>query len=112
METTPPSHTSQVLAHTSRVRAAIIGTLVIVLVLLLCALYLWGALLSSPTPEPVPFQAPPNHEPETPRADADIQILKTVSSSDEIAAIEADLNSTNLDSLDQELDLIDRDLGN
>lgn len=94
----------------SLARGVVIGLLVIVLVILLCALYLWGALLSKQAEEPIVFNPPSNNEPETPRADADIQILKTVSASDDIAAIEADLSSTNLDGLDKEMPLIENDL--
>ena len=97
-----------ILSHTSNERGLIIGFLTGTLILLLIGLYFWGSRLST-APESV-FIAPENHEPETPRADADIQILKTVSSSDEISSIKADLDSTNLDSLDKELDLIDNDL--
>ena len=94
----------------SLARGITIGLLVIVLVILLCALYLWGALLTRQVEEPVNFMIPSNNEPETPRADADIQILKTVSGSDDLAAIEADLGSTNIDELDKELPLIENDL--
>ena len=104
--------TTHALSHASRTRAVIIGVLALALVLIFIALYLWGTLLTTAPAADDMFVAPPNHEPETPRADADIQILKTVSSSDEISSIDADLGSTNLESLDKELDLIDRDLGN
>lgn len=97
--------------HTSRSRAIIIGVLGIALILILCGLYLWGSLLSTENVTRQPFVHPPNNEPETPRADADIQILRTVSSSNELSSITADLESTNLTGLDKELDLIERDLG-
>lgn len=94
-------------ADTSLTRGIVIGLLIIAGAVLVGGLYLWGSMLNQPAPqEPIPE----NHEPETPRADADIQILSTVSSSDDISAIEADLNSTNLDNLDQETALIDNDL--
>jgi hypothetical protein len=99
---------SPFIGQTSLARGIIIGLLVIVVVILLCALYIWGSMLGGPDTEP--FVPPANNEPETPRADADIQILRTVSSSDELSAIESDLESTNLDSLDKELELIENDL--
>jgi biopolymer transport protein ExbD len=89
------------------VRGIVIGLLIIVLFILLAALYIWGSMLNQPQEIFVP---PTNNEPETPRADADIQILGTVSSSDELTAIEADLESTNLDELQKELPLIENDL--
>lgn len=93
--------------HTSR--GIIIGVLIIVLVVILGALYLWGRTLSqTETLSPPPSRV--NNEPETPRVDADIEILETLSNSDEISAIEADLESTDLNSLDSELESIEAEL--
>lgn len=92
----------------SLARGVIIGLLIVVIVILFGALYLWGSMLST---QDDPSLTPPlNNEPETPRAAADIQIFKTVSGSDEISAIEADLESTSLEQLDAELPLIENDL--
>lgn len=93
----------------------VLGALIVALVLILVGFYLWGSQLSKnaelidtmPAPTPVPFQ---NTEPETPRDAADAQTLETVSSSDEISAIEADLESTNLDTLTDGLDQAEREL--
>jgi hypothetical protein len=52
----------------------------------------------------------PNNEPETPRASADRQIMDTTSSSNELDAIYADLESTNLSDLDTELNQVDAEL--
>ncbi len=103
-------HTTPTPLRAALTRGIAIGLLITILAVLLSGLYLWNALLPEKGPEPSPFVVPSNKEPETPRADADIQILHTVSNSDEIASIEADLESTNLDSLDKELDLIENDL--
>ncbi len=89
-------------------KGIIIGLAITGSAVLLGMLYLWGGTRTQSVPEP--FNPPENNEPETPRADADIQILRTVSSSDEIVSIEADLESTNLDALDRELELIEQDL--
>lgn len=51
-----------------------------------------------------------NKEPESPTAYAQVDSLKTMSTSDEIAAIEADLESTNLDSLFLETPAIEAEL--
>lgn len=83
----------------------ILGVIAIMLVLILAGLYIWGGMLTEQTvvvPEPIV-----NNEPETPRAEADIQILKTLSPSDELSAIEADLFSTDSNSLDTDLNTID-----
>jgi len=87
------------------VTGVVIGVLIVILVLILGGLYLWGAVLSEEQQSIEAEQSEqtiPNNEPETPRAEADIQALKTVSSSDELSAIKADLESTKLD-LDEEL---------
>lgn len=101
------TNTQPVIPHTSKTRGLIIGGAVAVLVLIGIGMYLWGSSL--PLSPQTPFN-PPNNEPETPRANADIQIFRTVSSSNELSSIEADLESTNLSSLDTELELIERDL--
>lgn len=85
----------------------IIGVIIIMLVLIFGGLYLWGGILSAPAPV-VPLENPIiNNEPETPRAEVDAEILNTLSPSDEISAIEADLESTNIDSIDTDLTTID-----
>jgi uncharacterized protein HemX len=88
----------------------ILGVLLILLVIIFSGLYLWGAALNSQFETEQNNRTIPNNEPETVRAVADTQILETVSSSDSLEAIEADVNSTILDSLDAELDEIDREL--
>lgn len=86
---------------------AILGVIIIMLVVLLGAFYIWGGLLKEQA-KVVPVETPiVNNEPETPRADADTQILETLSTSDEITAIDADLESTNIDSIDTDLSTID-----
>jgi len=93
----------------------ILGVLIVLLVLILGGLYLWGATNQaspvSPTPlvteRPTPEE---NNEPESTTADAQVQALETVSTSNEIEAIEADIESTTLDELDAELEAIDAEL--
>jgi len=96
-------------AHKYHSRLGLILTvLIVVLLLIFGGLYLWGSMLG----EQVGFNgnAPLNNEPETPRAVADAQILSTMSPSNELDAIEADLMSTNLDLLDADLAAIDAEL--
>ena len=86
----------------------ILAGLLILLVLVFVGMYLWGASLATdPTPLPATI---PNNEPETPRAIADQQISETLSPSDELDAIDADLGSTNFDSLDTDLNTIEAEL--
>lgn len=88
----------------------ILAGLLLLLVLVLVGLWLWGANIAQEI-QPIPEQPIVNNEPETPRAVADQQIFETLSPSDEISAIEADIDSTNLDSLDTDLTAIDAELG-
>ena len=95
-------------AHHSHI-GPILGVLVIMLVLILGGLYLWGSMLNEQAQ--VPVETPlVNNEPETPRAEADQQILETLSPSDDLSAIEADISSTNLDSLEVDMMTIDAEL--
>ena len=71
---------------------------------------MWGSTLTTEDIAPEETVTRINKEPETPRNDADIQALKTVSSSDELYAIEADLESTNLDTLEAEVEIIESEL--
>ena len=51
-----------------------------------------------------------NREPETPTATAQVESFAAMSTSDELTAIEADLMSTNLETLEAELLQIDQEL--
>ena len=86
-----------------------LGALILLVVIILGGLYLWGQSLVKTDPA---FQERViiNDEPETPRAIADTKILETLSPSDDLGAIEADLNSTNLDSIDADMTTIDAEL--
>ncbi len=73
---------------------AMIGILVIIIILVIGALYFWGERLVG-TPEE---ETPTTFQPEE-------------STSDELAAIEADLSATALEGFDQEINSIDTELG-
>ena len=92
----------------------VLGILIVLLILILGGLYLWGSVLKTqPVEIPDPATRPTaeeNNEPETNNADAQVQALETVSNSDTLDAIEADIESTNLDELDAELNAIDAEL--
>lgn len=89
----------------------ILGVMLILLVIILGGLYLWGSTLNQEVNENVARNIP-NNEPETPRANADAQILSAVSSSDSLEAIETDIESTDLSSLTSELDEMEREIHN
>ena len=91
-------------AHHARL-GPILGVLILILALTLGGLFLWGSMLAE---KEAPILPPiVNNEPETPRAQADAQIFETTSPSDDLGAIEADIESTNLDLLDQDMQAID-----
>lgn len=94
---------------------AILGVLIVILVLILAGLYLWGMTMTeeSYTEEtPVVTRPAPeeNNEPESTNAEAEVETMGALSTSNSIEAIEADLESTDLESLDTELDAIDSEL--
>ena len=97
----------------------IIVILVFLLIVILGGLYLWFAELmngsrSTPTTPTLPAIERPtaeeNNEPESTTAEAAVETQAALSTSDEIAAIEADIEATDLDSLDAELNAIDAEL--
>lgn len=107
-ETNTTPMTKPISSHSTL--GVVIGILIVALVLILGGLYLWGSTLTTEDVTPEPTSTRINREPETPRNDADIQALQTVSNSDELYAIEADLESTNLDTLEAELDIIESEM--
>lgn len=92
----------------------VIWALVVVLGIMLVALVVWYLYLSQ-QPEtvtasslrPTPEQ---NREPESRNAQTDVRALGTLSTSRDLNAIEADLESTQLDGLVTELDRIQAEL--
>ena len=94
-------------SHHSKV-GLILGVLIIILVLVLAGVYLWGGLRVEETS--IQEQPIVNNESETPNTEEDAQIFETLSPSDELDAIEADLDGTNLDSLENDLTAIDAEL--
>ncbi len=91
--------------------------LILLLVLLFSVLggmYYWFTVLRTNTPVINPTSLRPtasqNNEPESTTAEAQVEALETVSTSDEVPAIEADVEGTNLDSLDAELDAIEKEI--
>ncbi len=99
--------------HTGHL-GVILGVLIVILVLILGGLYLWGTTLTTTSAiDTVEVERPTaeeNDEPESTNAEAQVETFGAVSTSDEIDAIEADIESTNLDELDAELEAIDAEL--
>ncbi len=108
--TDTPMHMPEGYEETHHSRAgALLGIIAVILIAILSGFFLWGSMLHK---EVAPLTPPlPNNEPETPRATADQAILETLSPSNELDAIEADLTSTNLDLIDTDITAIDAELG-
>ncbi len=90
----------------------ILGILIILLMFILGGLYMWGEYLQEqPTAPTVPETSRPtaeeNNEPESTNAEAEVETLNALSTSDELTAIEADIESTNLGTLDVPMNSIE-----
>lgn len=90
--------------------------LTVLLVLILGGMYFWfksiTAEVEAPTPAPI-VERPTieeNNEPESTTAEAQVETAQAISTSDEIDAIVADLEATDLENLDKELEAIDAEL--
>lgn len=90
----------------------VLAILIVILILLLGGLYLWGTTLNTEMPSLVPERptAEENNEPESNNAEAEVETQQAFSTSDTLEALEADLDSTNLDDLDAEFNAIEAEL--
>lgn len=107
------NHTAREDRATKETKGIFIFAMVAALLMILISLIYWYTIATVPvqtTPEPTRPTAEMNKEPETPTATAQVESFGAMSTSDELGAIEADLESTNLDSLDAELTQIDTEL--
>lgn len=96
-----------------RFSGLIIGGLILALILIAAGLFYWYTVMQQqviPAAAPIRPTAESNNEPESTTAEAQTQSLSVMSTSDELPAIEADLESTDLDSLELELTQIDSEL--
>jgi hypothetical protein len=84
-----------------------VGIIIVILVIVLGGLYFWGQRLDKSSNEPV---IPEDTMTGSPAEDDSIEMLETQGLSDEISDIEGDLNTTNLDNLDQGLQQIESEL--
>ena len=89
--------------------SVLLALLIVVLLIILGGLLWWGKLLLEDI-EPAPAvtatrpTAEENNEPESTTAEAEVSVLEAQSPSDDLAAIEADLLGTDLDSIERELE--------
>ncbi|MCA9362902.1 hypothetical protein KC851_01125 [Candidatus Kaiserbacteria bacterium] len=97
----------------SVITGPILFTLAIILAVILGGLYYWFNIMDKNPSEAPPVERPTadeNNEPESTTAEAQADAMTVTSPSDEIGAIESDLEATDLESLDAELDAIDAEL--
>jgi hypothetical protein len=110
---TIPVTKNETLMPESIANGPILILLVVLLLAVLGGMYRWFVVLNKDVPTIMTSSRPTaaeNKEPESTTARAQVEAYKTVSNSDEVPAIEADVEGTNLDSLDSELTAIDAEL--
>ena len=81
---------------------SIIGTIIIITLIILGGLYFWGKRIE----ESKSTQSLTDDTTRMTIDDSEATAIKSLNSSDEVGSIEADLNSTNLDNLDSELNTL------
>lgn len=94
-------------------KGAFIIILVVALLVILVGLFFWYKSTQNflePITVPIRPTAEMNQEPETTNAEAQVDSFGVLSTSDELSAIEADLESTDLTNLEIELQQIDAEL--
>ncbi len=87
---------------------AAFGIAILILTVVLGGGYTWYYMHRDDAPPPPPPRI--NDEPETARALADVAILDAMSPSDDIPSIQADLDATTLESIENDLTAIDAEL--
>jgi len=87
----------------------LVGIIIVVVVLVFGGLYFWGKQVSENSQ--IELEELPSASEITNTPDETLETLGTQGTSDEVGAIESDLNSTNLDNLDTEFGNIDDEFG-
>lgn len=114
--TDAPPTTKEGASSTINSNGIILIILSLLLILILGGMYYWFSTLNTlsdiqPTPPHVERPtAEENNEPESTTAEAQTEAMQVTSTSDEIQAITADLEGTDLDSLDAEMAAIDAEI--
>lgn len=96
----------------SAVNGPLLIILTLLLVVILGGMYYWFVILNTPksaAPTLQPTQEQ-NSEPVSTSTPTELEAARPVSTSDEVPAIEADLEATDLDSMDAEMQAIEAEL--
>ncbi len=105
----PPEETKS----KSVINGPVLGMLTLLLILILGGMYYWFFTINK-SPEIIPPSDRPtaeeNNEPESNTAEAQVKINDVSGSSDEIGTLEADLDSTIIDTNITDLDIIDNEI--
>jgi flagellar basal body-associated protein FliL len=108
------THPVQKKQSATPVNGIIIAVLAVLLICILGGMYYWFSQLTNQVAPTAPVVERPtaeeNNEPESTTAEAAVETQAALSTSDEITAIEADIEATDLESLDAELNAIDAEL--
>jgi uncharacterized protein HemX len=99
----------------SIINAPLLFTLAVLLVLILAGMFYWFNFVTNETESapvveierPTPEE---NNEPESPTAEAQVETMQAVSTSDELSAIESDIEATNIDGAVNEIGAIDAEI--
>ena len=99
----------------SIITAPLLFTLGVLLVLILAGMFYWfNFAINEPNLIPAVEAERPtaeeNNEPESTTAEAQVETMQAVSTSDELSAIESDIEATLLDGMVSELDTIDAEI--
>ena len=109
--TSAPQGTPVVQQKESKPMGALIGAIIVIILLIIGGVYIWSTKIQPKinAPENVQTVADDNTvalEASAGEPDTMIDTLNSQSSSDEVTSIEADLNATDLNSIDKELQSI------
>ncbi len=92
----------------------IIGLLITILAMVFIGLYIWSELMTRAVVPTGPTIERPtaaeNNEPESTTAEASAEVLNVVSTSDELEAIEADLEATVMGDFESDLQAVEAEL--
>ena len=100
---TDPVTSEEIVDDPSVSKNVVIVAVLAVIVLVLAFMYIWGSTTSEPNPIVEPeIPVVPTPEPEV--------VVPNVSTSDEVGALEADLDASELETLDSELEQMETEL--
>jgi uncharacterized protein HemX len=106
-ENIPPMQTPTAITPANKSSGALIGTIIVIVILVLGGFYLWSINIQPKIDQQfAPITEEQQAIQETTTANATIEQLNTQSPSDSTASIESDLNATNLNGIDTNLQAI------